>query len=77
MHQNEGLRAVFKVELLWVMYRLCGVPIHILNQMVIIRSENGYRFFLDTHSRLVSVAKIFLDSVGPGLKITEYRESCG
>ena len=38
-----------------------------LSQMVISRSESAYRYFLPMHSRLVSVAQIFLGSAGPGL----------
>ena len=44
-----------------------GDPIDKLCRMVISRSESAYRYFLALHSRLVSVALIFLGSAGPGL----------
>ena len=34
------------MELLWVMYRLCGGPIDKLSRMVISSSESAYGYFL-------------------------------
>ena len=67
INQNERQRGVFKMELFWVMYRLCGGSYRQTqpngNKQVrkCIQICPGYM-----HSRLVSVARIFLSTAGLG-----------